>query len=400
MGLFGNLLGGGKVDVEGSISVLNRPQETFFVFTVNFFPCAPGAAPLSAGVPAPALLSAGLEVAPVRTPGARLGDVGEHFATRLAPGHYQVCVLALPVALETSPETGRSQLIAEPNNRFGFWPLPGATEVRAGQKRTLSLKLSFPKGLGRFGEPLGASPLLERIGPSNAAAYTRAVQLAGRGDLEGAFQAYAAALRAPALEALLPSDANELRLVLTLGQFKCLLEAGRPEGAETCRRHLVAEVLPRVRLSTADPATAWDVSSTFAIAAARVGNQGIVLEALPAAIAAVLPQLTAGHQGVEGMVREAISSCLRAFVAAQNWASADTVAQAVLEALSPLGRHPLTALPRAYQLEGFLASGGDPRAVSEVAPEGRAVLLRFAQAENLARAAQALAPVQVGPARG
>lgn len=81
----------------------------------------------------------------------------------------------------------------------------------------------------------------------------------------------------------------------------------------------------------------------------------------------------------------------RCFVAVQNWAAADEIATAVLGVLDP--RHVLCALPQAYQLEGYLASGGDQRLVGTIAPTARAVLLRVAEAEQLARLAQALAPL-------
>lgn len=306
MGFLGSVFGGGKVDVEGSISVLNRPSETFFVFTVNFFACAPRAAPLCTGMPDEALLAKAFEVKPAPLQGGRLTDVGEQFATRLAPGHYQVCVLALPMVLEPATETGRPRVVTDPNNRFAFWPQPSAFEVRD-QKRVLSLKLDFPRGLGKFGERTGSLPLLERIGPVNRAAYTRAAALASGGDLSRSYLAYSDALASPELGRLVPADANELRLVLTLGQFKCLAQGGMVQEAEACRQHLFGTLLPRVRLTEADPATAWDVMSTIAIAAARDGRADVVIDSLPAAIRALEPRLAARHEGVEGLVHGAMA---------------------------------------------------------------------------------------------
>lgn len=396
MGFLSGLLGGGKVEVEGSLALLNRPAETFFVLTVHFFPCEARRAPLAGGMPDAALLATAVQASGEQPNAGRLGDIGERFTTRLAPGHYQLCVTALPLALETSTETGQQKLVADPNNRFAFWPLPTATEVRAGQKRVMSLKLNFPKGLGKFGERGASSgPLLERIGDQNRAAYIGAAELARRGDLAGSMRAYGAALASSAVDALLPADANELRLVLALGQYKCAAEVGTPEDASALLGNIVSTLLPRVRLSEADPATAWDMMSTLAIAGARALRPEVVVDSLPTALAVLVPQVKSGHQGVEAMVRHALSACLSPFARAQHWAPAYEVAEAALKALEPLGRHPLGAVPSAYQLEGYLASatGGQQHSVGEIAPAGRAVLLRVAKEEGLTRLAQALEPI-------
>lgn len=396
MGLLGNLFGGGKVDVEGSLALLNRPADTFFLLAAYFFPCDARSGPLAAGVPDDALLARAVQAVGERSTSSRIGDIGERFTARLAPGHYQVCVTALPLALETSPETGQPKVVADPNNRFAFWPLPQATEVRAGQKRMMSLKLNFPKGLGRFGERQGpVGPLLDRIGEENRAAYVGAGELARRGDLSGAMHAYGEALASKCVAALLPADANELRLVLKLGQYKCLADAGRPDEALALLRDIVGTLLPRVRLSEADPATAWDMMSTLAIAGARQLLAPMVIDSLPAALSVLAAPLAGGNHNVEPMLRHTLSACLSPFARAQNWAAAYEIAEASLKALAPIGRHPLTAIPAAYQLEGYLASGtpAQQHLVGEIAPEGRAVLLRVAQDEGLLRLAKALEPL-------
>lgn len=390
------------VNFAGTIEVLNRPSETFFTLTVHCFPCEPEAGPLASGMPSEALLATAITADPQRVAAEPQGDLGARFSAWLPPGHHQLCVVALPFVLEPAEGAGRARAVADPNNRFVFWPTAVAYDVPRGRRLDVGLKLVFPAGLGRFGERREPRPLLQRVGLEERAAYLRAVELAQTGELRAAFDAYGHALALPAVDRLIPSDAHELRLVLAVGQFKCLFEGGDPDVARSLLQHITSTLVPRVRLSEADPATAWDVMSTIAIAAARDQKPDVVSEALGLALEVLVPRIPGSAEGVGAMASHAVSVCLRAFATVEDWQSTYLVAQAAERSLLPLGKHPLLALPAAYNLEAYLASSGpgdEAQLISQLPPEGRAVLLRVARAEQLERLARALEPVPSGPAR-
>lgn len=220
MGLFGKVFGGdAPVPIDGRIAFVSQPKETCWSLETCFFASPPrGAPPASLEGVSPLVQAANVgTLLPIQNP-------GHIFRVELAPGHWQAAVVAIPFVGRSADPTGAGLQPARELQQVCF-PLPSAFEVRAGQARSLSLKITL-REVPRPPE-VDARPLFERLDPYDRDRLEHSNRIAAT-DPAAALQLLGPMLANPRSD---PSRREEWRMMVETQRMMCLLALGRAREA-------------------------------------------------------------------------------------------------------------------------------------------------------------------------
>ena len=321
MAIFGLFAGRGTVN--GRIAVENRPASTQFVLTAQFFPVAAGAAAPFGHWPDDAEANAANAVTAEHVaPTAKGGcDPGANFSVKLAPGHYQLCVGALPFVIEDK------RMILDPARKSGHWPLAKPVEVQKNEIHRLKISVTIASGAGPLGD---AAPFLTRIGPALTAAYAEVSKLANSGNHEEALERYRALGHGPLVDALKPEAREELRIVVVTGRARCFLDLNRVNEAAAELGSL--GVLPDCLAPAHDPFTRMDFLDTSSAVFARMAKWDEARACLTLAFAARQYALPAAPASFRPWSANALLAswvrCLRLSHEAKAWRALEALALA------------------------------------------------------------------------